>query len=141
MFKGGDDYDVTLEFPATILPQGTELWITMASRERGALRCGDGGSTIAIHGPSMAQAERSYLTWQHCLLKDSFQALSELLARANDLLAAVTALLDLQNVAQKEVLLDARGPAGLVGLMAMAASPIQWTATASPFPPRRQDKG
>ena len=69
--------DLALEFPPTILPKETELWITLLSRQAGRIRCGPGGSTVTLHGPRMEEASRSYLTWQHRLLKDTFAALSE----------------------------------------------------------------
>ncbi|MGD8237876.1 MAG: hypothetical protein PVH68_04950 [Armatimonadota bacterium] len=69
--------DLTLQFPPTILPADTELWLTLISREGGRLRCGSDGSTVTLHGPAMDEAKQSYLAWQHRLLKDTFAALSE----------------------------------------------------------------
>jgi len=69
--------DVSLQFPGTILPGGTELWLTLVSRDSGRVRCGAGESTLTVYGPEMAKAKKSYLTWQHRLLKDNMAVLSE----------------------------------------------------------------
>ncbi len=69
--------DLTVQFPPTLLPADTELWLTLVSRDGGHVRCGPGGSTATVHGPDMATANESYLRWQHRLLKDNFAALSE----------------------------------------------------------------
>ena len=66
--------EVTLQFPATILPANTELWLTLASRQGGRLR---GTSTLSASGPAMDVAQRSYLAWQHRLLKDTLAVISE----------------------------------------------------------------
>jgi hypothetical protein len=63
---------VYLHFPATILPAGTELWLTITSRQPGRAL----GSSRVRHGGAMGSSE-SYLTWQHRLLKDTFAAISE----------------------------------------------------------------
>jgi len=70
------EMDVTLQFPPTILPKDTELWITLVSRNEGHLRAGS-GSSLTLYGPPMEKACESYLAWQHRLLKDNFAIISE----------------------------------------------------------------
>jgi len=69
--------DLVLEFPPTLLPRDTELWVTLASRDRGQLRCGAGASTLTMYGPEMKKARAAYYTMQHRLLADNFEILSE----------------------------------------------------------------
>jgi hypothetical protein len=71
------ELDVALEFPPTLLPADTELWLSIISRDGGRIRCGRDGSRITTYGPDIERAKQSYLTWQHRLLKDSFAMLSE----------------------------------------------------------------
>lgn len=69
--------DVTLEFPPTILPEGTELWVTIISRDGGTIRCGGGASQITAFGPDWETARKTYYATQHELLKQDFEILSE----------------------------------------------------------------
>lgn len=71
------ELDLALEFPPTLLPADTELWVTLISRDGGRIRCGRDGSKIVTYGPDLERAKQSYLTWQHRLLKDNFAMLSE----------------------------------------------------------------
>ena len=72
-----DELDVTLEFPAIILPAGTELCATIISRQEGSLRCGESQSRLQLFGPELAAAQQSYRQWQVHLLQDALAALSE----------------------------------------------------------------
>lgn len=71
------ELDATLEFPPTLLPADTELWVTLISRDAGMLRCGPQGSRVTLHGPGMDGARAEYLAWQHRLLADTFAVQSE----------------------------------------------------------------
>jgi hypothetical protein len=66
--------DVTLEFPATLLPAGVELLVTVTGERSGRL---GGRSFLALHGPSLEQATASYLDQQLRLLSDAFAVQSE----------------------------------------------------------------
>ncbi len=69
--------DLALEFGPTLLPKGTELWVTLVSRDGGRVRCGPDGSKLVAYGPNLATATRAYYKMQHHILSDSFEVLSE----------------------------------------------------------------
>jgi hypothetical protein len=72
-----DGMDLTLQFPPTLLPAGTELWVTMISRDGGTLRAGDGSSKLIAYGPDIETAKTAYNATQHRLLQEDFQVISE----------------------------------------------------------------
>jgi hypothetical protein len=69
--------DTRLEFAPTIVPAGTELMLTLISSENGRLLCGEKGASLNLYGPPFSEALASYKTWQHRLLHNYFQTVSE----------------------------------------------------------------
>lgn len=69
--------DLALEFPPTLLPADTELWVTVVSRQGGTLRAGDGSSKLVAYGPDIETAKTAYNKTQHRLLQEDFQVISE----------------------------------------------------------------
>lgn len=79
--------DVVLSFPPIILSKGSELMLTGIGQSGGKMLCGHkwskdfsfgrDKSSIALYGPPVEEARESYRRWQHRLLQDDFQAMSE----------------------------------------------------------------
>lgn len=65
---------LTLEFPATVLPKGHELWLSLVAEQGGRLMP---DSTVAVHGPDLAEALETYRRWQLRLLNDTYAVMSE----------------------------------------------------------------
>jgi hypothetical protein len=72
-----EQLDTCLEFAPTILPAGTELWLTLISSQSGRLICGGKHSSLTMSGPPMAEALAAYYAWQVRILQDYFQSISE----------------------------------------------------------------